>query len=490
MSKESYLEFEYSDVILSLLTTFDDENNPFTRSINLFNPKEAKNTWVFVDNLEFHLFVSIPLELSIERLRIFMIWSYWSFKYGLSGGGNNDDNETKGYLNDELKNVMISKELKELLSVIDNANRMLLTHHLFRPKKQYTRRRYEDENDEEEDKQQNNLIGSDVDFIIYITELESLEKPHLQGEVQYKITFDNHMILHYFLDRFTRPVKVKMNEDDDEVFILVKVMNFFRANDILPVRINYDSPSSSSSPITIDEYIENQITIIKEDLRKEKKRMDGTTIKKGDIMTHKLRFKSDFIRLDEGILHPSYHLKKNNKTIYPHKRTSNSIDKLVDSLQKSKHHDSILYQSLYIDLFDWINRHDDQPNLLLVDGNTRPMVISINATKKRLRNERENGGNVKKKVKSIHYIKQDIHVPIRKDYTTMLMPTSTTTTTMTTTTTLIIEDQNLDIVPKYKFMDVMKKTTSPPPSSLLEDKLIPNTMKKAKQASIVSFLTK
>lgn len=413
VQSKNHIEFHYSDVILSLLTTFDDDDHPHTRSVNLFNPGGEHNTWVIVDRLSFHLFISIPRELSITRLHTFMIRSYWSSKY----------RDMQGYYDEEIDNDNLSTEVKDFLQEMDDANRELIEKHLKRRplrRRIHHQRNVVDEEEEEEDSETNCLIHSDVDFITNIEELG------YRSSVYYKITFDNHLILRYFMERFANPIEMKLNEeddDDDKVTINIKVMNFFRANDILPIRINYDTEVTISS----DEYIENQLTFFKEDLRKEKKRMDGVTLKKGNELNYKLCFNAHddagFEELDDGILHPSYHLKyphHHYQHKFQHRLVYNTADRLndVDTLQKSKHTPSIAYQSLYIDVFEWSKKNQ---LLLVTDSSKRVIpVVKGGGGGKRQLEEGEGGGddanNKKKKVKSIHYQKEEIYVPKRIDY--------------------------------------------------------------------------
>ncbi len=394
------LEFEYKEVILSLLTTFHNTTYR-TRSVNLFKPKERKerDTWIVVDNLSFHLFVSIPRELDIKKLISYMYHYYWMSKYGTLSDIKSGECK-RGHFLEEYTNVNVPYKTRAKLARIDQMNKQSII-------KMYGKEA---------------LYDNIIDFVTSIECVTDNERCCHKRDNQYKITFENHLILNFFLNLFKQEVNIKISDEDDygeeRVYrpFIIKVMSYFRENDILPVRINYDSVATQ----TVDEYIEGQLTLVREDFRKEKRRRDGSAVK-SDQDRSKLRFnKEDIYALDgDGLLQPSYYTKLNAKdqSIYKHRKIQNDGKELVNSLHLSQHNTLISYQTLYVDLSEW----EECVHFLVTDINTKkiikmakppPKVVIVNNA-----GDGEENETVTKKHKSIHYSKKIIEAPVRNNYT-------------------------------------------------------------------------
>jgi len=228
------------------------------------------NELILVDNIQFFLLVSIPSTLACDRLLQFMINSY-AF---VQQQHKNDD----GQLSERMKNVL---ELERSF---------------FFPQTQFIRLDHR-------------LIIKNIE------EVKLVSNNRLIGEIQYKITFNNHKVLYYFLNRFRKgDVNVK------GIAYQVKILKFDsqgRALDTLFQGYNMH-------------YIENQLMTFKNDQERVA-----------------MRFFS-FQSIQDGLLHPSS-LEKGDAS-----RSSNTFDEMdmakISIIHEGDHRKRISYQSLYVDL--------------------------------------------------------------------------------------------------------------------------------------------
>jgi hypothetical protein len=388
-------------VILAILTTLRyNFESCDTRSVYLFDnphPRDlegggggGKTKMVIIDNLEFNLFISIPLDMSINALIRFMISSYCNSKFGTleeinRNNAEDDDDENeydgtipKGYYYNEKANESITSETcKETLKRIDKWNRQNYRHYF---RKSYHR-----------SEESNCHILDDPDDaiqlhnIMIIKKVESLTpfKPHmlpqenafLVNEKQFKLTFNNHMILAYFLTRFKKAIQLFIpNSGGAKRYYDVKVMDFHRKNDIAESRIApFQKPLRDITKDGITQYIENQLTILREDTRKEKAKGDGSFVKTGTLDVVKLRINmkhTSFRELDgySGLLHPSYYpmaeyydektngggsndsgyIRRDQPKI--HRAVMNDVANFPFSFFKSTLNEMVKYQTLFIEL--------------------------------------------------------------------------------------------------------------------------------------------
>jgi hypothetical protein len=402
------IEFPLEDqTILTLLTTFDEKEEKYhlphndncsetchTRSVLLFNPtlqlpKEEeeevsscknklsiidKSKWIIVDNLQFHLFLSIPLDVSIETLTNYMFFNYWATFYGSIQNWNNNEKveyDKKGYYGNESYNPNITNTVKETLQIMDEINKSSLHKKITNLWKRKRSNDNNDEEKEEDDEEEDDEDGHrNIDFI---KDIQVLREDRDTMNVYYKLAFDNHILMTYFLKKFSEgPVLLKTRySNGTKVPITVKIWNYFRANDLLPIRIDFSSMYKVSDFFaqkngidSCDIYMENQLPFMKQDLRETKRKKDGSTVKLPLIKnSFKLRFEGkddDFIScLDDtsnALLQPSHYSSYVNGSMEPkHKLVNNHAKQLIPNLRQSHSYPSLYCQSLYIDLSNFNN---------------------------------------------------------------------------------------------------------------------------------------
>jgi hypothetical protein len=413
------IEFQLRDIILSLYSTLDTENEIVnTRSIYLFNIKENINRWVIGDNINFSLFISVPNEVSIENLKQFMFYSYWIKTYGSFNSWKEDEDPEKGYYENEVNNENMSPNTKSFLSLMDCYNRTSLDEYNKKQFEEMKKRRNneeDDEEDEEEDEEDEEVNYENIKFIKDVEQLPSpsIYREHLVNETQYKLTFNNHVILSYFIIKFlTQLINIKTTRSNGvKIPIKIQVLNFHRQCDLLPIRINYASLLTNVKEL--DSYIENQIVLIKEEVKDLKRKRNMGNLKQSDVVTkqsYKLKFNGQIGQTYHGLLQPGYYTSYDDKlgANASHKSIFNHAKNLDTNLLISKLNSSLSYQSLYVDLMSFNENPKNHIIFHIVDMNIcniiqyRPLE-NVNHEYGDELLEKTTLLNSNKKIKSIHY---------------------------------------------------------------------------------------
>ena len=111
-------------------------------------------------------------------------------------------------------------------------------------------RRYKKEKGqiEHDEREEEEPILDNIEFVKSFVELPYVKTDlgktnnNEEGEeqrLQYKLTFDNHLILSFFLTKFKYAVYIKMDGIEESIPFTIKVLNFYKENTYSPIRVNH-----------------------------------------------------------------------------------------------------------------------------------------------------------------------------------------------------------------------------------------------------------
>src|ERR1700761_7538679 len=295
--------------LLSLYTEIDEEKDCVKSTRSVIINKTDKNELVVLDNLTFIMFISIPNNVNPASLKKFMVNSYCFSHYENPYGNdnNNSNNNTivsttpreKSLYISEKNNNNISDHIKGTLQHIDARNNQLFTSYVNKNKRKYNK--YNDHDDEEEDEEHEennnedniysniqcefdedmNIVqglynkkdnGDDDDNNEYYneeidhninTELHKLYRSkdvekRFPDQKQYKLIFNNHYIMYYFLNRFMRtPITLKNEQQVFNVNVIAYEADPNNIRSIIPLNKLFHGRAT--------EYIESQLYRFKND---------------------------------------------------------------------------------------------------------------------------------------------------------------------------------------------------------------------------------
>jgi hypothetical protein len=189
--------------LLSLYTEIDEGHVRDTRSVYLVNDTREKRLFL-LDRLTFHLFISIPARIAPEALRRFMHNSYafvhYTSPFEAAKGGT-----AKGLAINEKNNRGIDSAIRGLLGSIDARNDKKFQSLI------WTKRGGggDDDEDDDDNTKLNLMQGLEEDCV----PLKLTLGKKFANQNQYKLSFSNHLVAHYFVSRFLKgPVTFKEQE--------------------------------------------------------------------------------------------------------------------------------------------------------------------------------------------------------------------------------------------------------------------------------------
>lgn len=312
-----------------------------------------QNKLIILDNLNFDLIISIHTDIKLNDLINSMISSY---SYNCF---NEDDSTEKGLYFNEINNTFISNELKEKFKDIDKMNRedyklykedcMKLRRYIKQEEKEY-----EMVNELGDEYEKSHHYYKKIEYIPLNNQILNIKiirnalklpssiksKRRFPNDNQFKLSFDNHIILSYFFNRFKKPLKIN-NQNYN-----IKILN--------PLQLDQLCEESNS-----EDFIANRLISFK---------------RNNDFIYYKF---NESQKIKEGLLHPSCINNLDNN----HFRIDNNINHLINHLFfRSKNCISlnqIMYNTLYIDL-STINY-----DIFIVNFNDRIHWLSIDNTIKK-----------------------------------------------------------------------------------------------------------
>lgn len=360
--------------LLSLYTEIDEHEGTVktTRSVLVHQPSHTET--VIIDGLTFDLFISIPRDLKPETLRHFMINSYCFRHYNSPYTKTSYNAKPKGIAPEEEANPMISDEIKEILSLVDDRNDSLFAEFLAKNKKKRKKDDHKEEEEEElsiSDNEDGSLVeindlfsGLEKDFctplmMMHVVKSQPRECKALPGQDQYRLIFRNHHTLTHFINRFKREITI---QGENAATFNVNVLAY-----TLPNGNNGRArPTDTLFKGRAHEYIDGQLHLFKD---------------KRDRLA--LRFPSHR-HISYGLLHPSCCDGDNNTA---RQQTPNLLENMVNSKKVQYKSTTTGYQTLYIDLYMC---RANEISIRIVDHKSRQLYEknTLSTSKKRTLSEK------------------------------------------------------------------------------------------------------
>lgn len=367
--------------LLSLYTEIDEQEGTVktTRSVIIHQPTHTQA--ILIDGLSFDLFISIPRDVKPETLRHFMINSYCFRHYNSPYTKTSYNAKLKGIAPEEEANPMISDEIKEILSLVDERNDSLFAEFIAKTKKKKKTKKgsfgeaheeeggdessVSDDKEEEADLEINDLFsGLEKDgctplLMTHVAKSQPHECKALPGQDQYRLVFRNHHTLTHFINRFKREITL---QGENAATFNVNVLAYTLPNgNNGPPR-----PTDTLFKGRAHEYIDGQLHLFKD---------------KRDRLS--LRFPSSR-RISYGLLHPSCCDGDNNTT---RQQTPNLYENMINSKKVQYKSMTTGYQTLYIDLYMC---HANEISIHLVDYKSRQLYEknTLLSSKKRTLSEK------------------------------------------------------------------------------------------------------
>lgn len=354
-----------SNDLLSLYTEIDEVQKQVksTRSVIINKSNTNTDELVVIDNVTFTLYISIPIHVRSLLLKKWMVNSYCYRHYQNPYSDNNDTATLNNLFVIEKNNKMISNDTKSILQHIDNRNYYRFKSHIDNGRKKY--KHYgNNKEDEEDDEDKDNItecdFDKDMDIVkglytkksneqdeennedeeeenddIYInTDLTRMHNTKdiekiFRGQKQFKLTFNNHCILNFFINRFKVPVTLR-SSDGDNTFT-VNVVDY--END--PKNVRYIRPVVRIFKGLPSQYIESQLLQFKNN-------DDKITV----YFPH-----SRVIKF--GLLHPSYmEAYSGIGSSYNSRNFNNTLDNMFKMKKEAEKKNTFAYQTFYINLYE------------------------------------------------------------------------------------------------------------------------------------------
>lgn len=237
--KKQTMQLTLGRDMLCLCTSFeqiDQVRSVHTRSVVLCR---RDNACYLLDKLSFTLLLSFEERLDVRDLIDFMVRSYGSAHFRgdgathtPSGNGAAPSAVVARQLADRKTASLSQKKLHDTVKHMKETLRQMNTEafelYTWKPTKSPERDAYADVADvmpsprtQLPAARSNQCLSYNVNFVAKADEvkLKPLERRAHRGQKQYRLSFENHVILHYFVRRFKRPVVI------DHVAYVVRVLD-------------------------------------------------------------------------------------------------------------------------------------------------------------------------------------------------------------------------------------------------------------------------
>lgn len=374
--------------LLSLYTEIDEKEGTLltTRSVIVHQPENPGSAYL-IDNLSFYLFISVPRHVKLDVLRQFMINSYCFRHYNSPQSKTSYNYVSKGVGPEEEENPMIDIEIKNMLYLVDERNDTLFDEFLTKTRKNRRTKKEDGEGEEkeEEEEEEESDHGEPLEIECMFSGLENetatpLTMTHVEklpkidghpseckafpGHDQYRLTFHNHCIMSYFINRFKREIAFQGNNDMEAITFNVEVLSYTLHNGV-------PRPTDKVFKGRASEYIDGQLHHFKD---------------KRDRL--QIKFPSSRI-ISYGLLHPSCCDGDTNTT---RQQMPNIFANMVNAKKAQYKSLTTAYQTLYVDLYETsksgrVVHLVDYKMRQLFEKNTLPSSKKRTLTEKPIKNQ-------------------------------------------------------------------------------------------------------
>lgn len=321
--------------LLSLYTSIDETTGHIenTRTVIVTHQVNEPGHMVLMDNVLFTLYISIPKSIEPGRLRRFMLNSY-AFVHFTNPFESNDDVK-KGSAVTASTNKMVSPDVITLLTSVDARNDAHFSKFMNARKKKEHRDNDEyneyEEDEEEEEEVSPCHFDNDMDIMIGLetdcTPLKSVfnakdRKKKFPKQKQYKVVFNNHMMIHYFVNRFlNKPVQLKGEPSPFNVHVMEYEKDAHNVKSVKPIAKIFKGLSTH--------YVEGQLYQFSAARSSVRLRYDAP------------------ITINHGLLLPS----SLDSTYYTSQQYANTIENMLKTTKPMSSKFTMSYQCFYIDLY-------------------------------------------------------------------------------------------------------------------------------------------
>lgn len=293
LPKGSVVFLNATNALLSLFTSLDPVTRAPLTTRTVIATRQSENELILLDNIHWYLYISVPAHVPPRLLKRFMIYSYCLVNYTNPKTTTATSSESTtpalahGFYPPVCANRMISDEIKDVVYAIDTRNEARYTDwcERIRPSKRqwhnwnddeeeveeddeiveeidetyeqmvycafdrdvdlvrglyngdYNTRRSGDEAEEEEEEEEDLL---NINEELYHTYGREYVQKRLPRENQYRLVFNNHTVMHYFVSRFMRKeVEMKRENLKFSVRVLEYVADHANVRALVPVCKQY-----------------------------------------------------------------------------------------------------------------------------------------------------------------------------------------------------------------------------------------------------------
>lgn len=373
MTTKREISLDFSHDLLSLYTPPTSKNASrlaHTRSVLLCFDRETPNrTPVILDGLLFALVISIPESVDFDHLLKYMILTYSRRIYS---NRSKDSIEKKHNALHDMH--LMDEETKTLIWRQDSQNidDFIYCHKadVFFTKKED---HYEDGRrprwqwwpvNSREIIDDRYATMRNINFIRDASPIEV--KRHAKGERQYRIMFDNHVILYFFLQLFRFGLHLDWKRKDDA------------GDDVPPIHVTLLEPLHPDHEVFHgDDYV-----------RYIEKQLDRREAP--DLALH-LEFESS-VELEGGLLQPAYYDREDAYLSYRNNAEEMYARRIVDDINRRKNKRDpnavsfiLAYNRLFVNLCEWrvahVNYHARTKLLMIRDESTTCVATTTTSTK-------------------------------------------------------------------------------------------------------------